>query len=224
MTRKEALAIAKPILFNTDMVSAILGGGKTVTRRVIKPRYKKNERGFFTATIAGTLFLCYSDEEGEETRRVKAAYQVGDLLYVREAWNCLPIPEPLRGTSKTYWYKADGAEAGDKWRPSIHMPKEAARLFLRVTSVRAEQLQDIITGDYKTPLNINREGLILPCSRCTHHNGDCKNFIAQKSCRLVDEYVKLWNGTVPKSDLYKYGWAVNPPVLVVTFKRVEVSK
>ena len=81
MTRKEALAVAKPILFNTDRVRAIRNGTKMVTRRLIKPRYRENERGFFTATIAGQLFLCYSDEDDNETRRVKSPYQINDILY-----------------------------------------------------------------------------------------------------------------------------------------------
>lgn len=214
MTKEQALKIAKPILFNTDMVKAIQDGTKTVTRRIIKPKFTNTE----IVIKAGKAF------ETVTTTEIKPPYQVGDLLYVREAWNCLPIPEPLRGMSNTYWYKADGAEEGDKWRPSIHMPKEAARIFLRVTSVHAERLQDIITGDYKTPLNINREGLISPCGRCTHHNGDCKDFIAQNSCRLVGGYIKLWNGTVKESDLDNYGWAANPWVWVIEFEKVKVTE
>lgn len=210
MTKEQALKIAKPILFNTDMVRAIIDRRKTVTRRVLKPKYTntqiiiKNGKAFETV---GTLAT---------TTEIKLPYQVGDILYVRETWlKC----------GEEYWYKASHQDINDNiWHPSIHMPKEAARIFLRVTNVHVEQLQDIITGDYKTPLNINREGLILPCSRCTHHNGDCKDFIAQNSCRLVGGYINLWNGTVKKSDLDKFGWAANPWVGVIEFERVEVSE
>lgn len=210
MTKEQALKIAKPILFNTDMVRAIIDRRKTVTRRVLKPKYTntqiiiKNGRAFETV---GTLAT---------TTEIKLPYQVGDILYVRETWlKC----------GEEYWYKASRQDINDNiWHPSIHMPKEAARIFLRVTNVHVEQLQDIITGDYKTPLNINREGLLSPCGRCTHHNGDCEDFIAQNACRLVDEFIKLWNSTAKEEDLYRYGWAANPPVLAVTFKGVEVSE
>ncbi|MCI9085742.1 MAG: hypothetical protein HFE51_04885, partial [Clostridia bacterium] len=131
-----------------------------------------------------------------------------------------------------YVYKADGNKNDifkytgftPKWRPSIHMPKEAARIFLRVTDVRVERLQDIITGDYKTPLNINAEGLYEPCCRCTHVNGDCKDFISQNNCRLLNEFKDLWDSTIKKTDLYHYGWNANPWVWVIEFERLEVSE
>lgn len=185
MTKEQALKIAKPILFNTDMVKAIQDGTKTVTRRIIKPKFTNTE----IVIKAGKAF------ETVTTTEIKPPYQVGDLLYVREAWNCLPIPEPLRGMSNTYWYKADGAEEGDKWRPSIHMPKEAARIFLRVTGVRVERLQD------------------------------CGNMQAKdEGCTCCSQFVRIWNSTVKKSDLDKYGWNANPWVGVIEFERVEVSE
>lgn len=230
----------KPILFNTEMVRAILGNTKTVTRRVLKTeKYIPDdaEFGFTTFTpkgcisCRGTLF----DESGGNRfgeSFIKLPYCVGDILYVRETWNYLSLPEPLRGTSRTYLYKADGFEAGDKWRPSIHMPKEATRIFLRVTDVRVERLQDIITGDYRTPLNINREGIVQPCCFCTHHNGECKDFIARHTpqtltCKLLEDFTLVWNSTIKKSDLDKYGWEANPWVEVVEFERIskeEVEK
>lgn len=77
-----------------------------------------------------------------------------------------------------------------------------------------ERLQDIITGDHRTPVNINREGLTLPCCNCIHINGECEDFIAQNSCRLVEEYIKLWNSPIEKSNLDKYGWDADPLVWV----------
>lgn len=217
LTREEALKIAKPILFNTDMVRAIQDNRKTVTRRLIKPRFKENEREFFTATIAGTLFLCYSDEEDEEARRVKAPYQVGDILYVRETWS------PVSVNPKRYLYKTHCPEADNlpvKWHPSIHMPKEAARIFLRVTDVRVERLQDITEeqaiheGIEPHMLLSNRAGTIteyrIPgtCDECPTARG---------------AFFHLWNSTVKKSDLEKYGWAADPWVGVSEFERIEVA-
>ncbi len=216
MTREEILSKAKQILFSTEMVRAILNDRKTVTRRPIKPPVEVHER---TDGIFVTRPRNFPDEY---CRFVPyEPYKVGDYLYVRETWAAY---SRTYGTMPTLIYKADGnSPNGIKWHPSIHMPKEAARIFLRVTNVRVERLQDIITGDYKTPLNINREGLISPCCNCTHHNGDCKDFIANNTCRLVDSYIDLWNSTVKKTNLDKYGWEANPWVWVITFKKVEVE-
>ena len=103
------------------------------------------------------------------------------------------------------------------------MPKEEARIFLRVTNVRVEKVQDVVTGDYRTPGNINAEGLYKPCEKCMHHNGDCKDFIRDNTCRLVNSFAALWNGTVSGSDLEVYGWAANPWVWVIEFERIKVD-
>ena len=268
MTRLKLLEIAKPILFNTEMVRAIQDGRKTVTRRPLKPHNAVKAKKCGYEQGSG---LWYDDtfNEGDKDTHIKdysvsccwigtkiyiqkyAPYKVGDVLYVRETW-CKysrledDLASPIVGTEK-YYYRADGEnptpfntflvqrkgydEYSDYplWHSSIHMPKEAARIFLRVTDVRVERLQDIITDDYKTPLNINKEGLILSCCFCTHHNGECKDFIAQHSpqtltCKLLEDYTILWNSTVKKSDLDKYGWDANPWVWVIEFERVEVTE
>ena len=133
MTRSEILSRAKPILFNTDMVRAILNGRKTVTRRVVKPQ---------PLWFNGRHY-CFADEtcpkKWEDCDDIVATYQYqpSDILYVRETW--------YQDTGR-YMYRADysdiekfyqnGKEVLVHWHPSIHMPKEAARIFLRVTGVR----------------------------------------------------------------------------------------
>lgn len=117
----------KPIRFNTEMVRAILDNRKTVTRRVVKPQHLR------------VLDSPYHKEHPETPDKVllerlcRPPYLLGDLLYVRETW-CQPA-------AHTFWYKADSTVQNIKWRPSIHMPREAARIFLRVTDVRVERLQ-----------------------------------------------------------------------------------
>lgn len=133
----------KPILFSTPMVKAILAGNKTMTRRVVKG-LPDDQSGCDLGIIKrpdGSL-TGYGFE--------KVPYQPGDILWVRETWNCIRF-----GNGKTvpfqteYWYKAD--ESGDnpdnKWRPSIFMPREAARIFLRVKGVRVERVQEISETD-----------------------------------------------------------------------------
>ena len=127
MDRATILKTAKPILFNTEMVRAIQNGIKTVTRRLIKPKFTnteiifKNGKAFETVGTPAT------------TVEIKSPYNVGDILYVRETWL------PVNVKPKRYLYKTHCPEAQSlpvKWHPSIHMPKEAARIFLRVTGVR----------------------------------------------------------------------------------------
>lgn len=205
----------KPILFNTEMVCAILDGRKTVTRRVVKPQYG----GALEVhdDVGGVASLC--ERCGSLCKGLKPPYRPGDILYVRETWAAW---SPTYGMAPELHYKANGENLpGLKWRPSIHMPREAARLFLRVTDVKVERLQNIITGDYRTPLNINREGLLFSCCSCTHFNGNCKDFIAQNSCPLLDDFVSLWDSTIKPADHDLYGWDANPWVWVIQFERIS---
>lgn len=236
MTLEEALSAAKPILFNTKMVRAIQGGRKTVTRRVIKPRFRENECGFFTATIAGRLFLCYSDEDDNETRRVKSPYQINDILYVRETWAYIQYMD-ISG----YVYKASAqaervvrvcANKGKplKWYPSIHMPKEATRIFLRVKEISVERLQDSFFKSGSTIFPLLREGVDIGehCKECINTYGSPCCIDGESECGVLDDvrsdFSDLWNSTVKKSDLDKYGWAANPWVWVIEFERVEVTE
>lgn len=226
MTRTEILQTAKPILFNTEMVRAILRNDKSVTRRKVKPQPPKEADGIYERMDNGNFQMKVSPYESIYDYEIIPPYKVGDYLYVQETWS---------EDKHNYLYRANFSdEALEKlknimrWVSLKLMPRKAARIFLRVTDVRVERLQDIITGDYRTPLNINKEGLILSCCFCTHHNGDCKDFIAQHShktltCKLLEDYILLWNSTVKKSDLDKYGWDANPWVWVIEFERVEVE-
>ena len=223
MRRTEALKTAKPILFNTDMVRAILDGRKTVTRRILKNQDEHTYAFSWEIDELGKPFVdLFCNNNGDKyLLGNKAIYGIGDILYVRETWGRYSVCE---GVVPDIYYKAVGnAPDKIKWIPSIHMPKEAARIFLRVTDVRVERLQDIITGDYRTPGNINKEGIYDPCAHCTHPNGDCKDFIRDQTCRLVHSFAALWNSTVKKSDLDRYGWNANPWVWVIEFERVEVT-
>jgi hypothetical protein len=134
----------KPILFNTEMVRAILEGRKTMTRRVVKPQPDSVRRSAF---VQSGFETCHGYE-------IKIPYKPGDTLWVRETWNttddCGLYP-PWPSTGKHYMYLADAPESEEaknaRWRPSIHMPREAARLFLTVKNVRVERLQEILCND-----------------------------------------------------------------------------
>lgn len=262
--RHELLLKAKPILFNTEMVRAILDGRKTVTRRVLKKQDADRTFNFdYVLDKNGTIYAAdlYSDNgnNGCCTVENKAPYLEGDILYVREAWKrfCGMLYGWGNGTYiplddfEGYQYKADeqcictkginpfcdgfddqkrDISFDDKWHPSIHMPKEAARIFLRVTNVRVERLQDITEDDIvnegaeKLILCPDEYGIIEPdgtlgdmCWNTGCCGGNCK-YIDKSYGELFGEIV--WDGTIKPKNLSKYGWAANPFVWVIEFERI----
>lgn len=215
----------KPILFNTEMVMAILDGRKTCTRRICKDanEYTVPDMDFYNADRRTYAVHNFADKEQmEQLSTVERTCPIclGDILYVRETWerfecwncegdergNCPKKPQKsvFDKTCGCYMYRATNEISGEaRWHPSIHMPKEAARIWLKVTDVRVERLQDI-TAD-----SIRNEGL----SSLAVHCGDME--IALK------EWENLWNSTIKKSDLDRYGWDANPYVWVIEFERCE---
>lgn len=211
----------KPILFNTEMVKAILEGRKTVTRRIFNPKYKDDEGGFQIIRRTDGSFLRVEklDAEFESSvfpdgteRWVKPPYEVGDVLYVRETWRVAEAGYPPRHC--TIEYKAGGSEKFDeiietptvKWKPSIHMPKEAARLFLRVKKVDIQRLNDMQEED------AIREGFEKPFT------DDCT------SAGPLFRFSVLWDSTIKPADIKSLGWDANPFVWVIEFERCEKSK
>lgn len=227
----------KPILYNTEMVRAILSGQKTVTRRLVKPQFEgirtdgitEDKWDLFVSPKTGWIY--YGDLMRQLTvlnKPVKSQYRPGDILYVRETW----------GEDKNaFIYKADFSDADlkkiacvTKWRPSIHMPKEAARIFLKVTDVRVERLFDSFFKPRATIFNLRAEGINTPevCAECVETYGYpcCNDEDAEGSeCGNLDgvrdEFAKLWNSIIKPADLDRYGWAANPWVWVIEFKRCD---
>jgi len=189
----------KPILFSTEMVKAILDGRKQQSRRVINPQPCDTSAGFdvFNANIKKLQFifecLCH-----DTVLRVTPKYQVGDIIWVRETWLM---------ADDGYYYKADESRLskelrmayGYKWKPSIFMPREAARIFLKVTNVRCERLQDISADDCFA------EGM------AGEYDGSCL-------CPELREFQELWDKINTKRG---YGWDVNPWVWIYNFERIE---
>ena len=213
----------KPILFNIEMVRAILDGKKTCTRRIVKGAIPDDAMWGYTMFTPKGCVSCrgvYADEYGEKFFRLP--YQQGDILYVRETWG-----HPISlNSDKQYVFRADEiAEIGFKndshiWHPSIHMPKEAARIWLRVTDVRAERLQDMTNDD---ALKEGTEGV-----RCDHAGSgaygctDCMNTGWLEP--PIVEFAQIWDNTIKKSALDRYGWNANPWVWVIEFERCEKPK
>lgn len=203
------------------MVMAILDGRKTCTRRLVKlPSYiKQQEDGLYTLYAEGT---CYENQYLEEIiNYIKQPYQPGDILYVRETWHKytkrIGKGEACR-LAEFYGYKASIAnseDAEESWKPSIHMPKKAARIWLKVTDVRVERLHDI-TEDGAKAEGINEE---WACNwwRPTYYDPDSGGYPKYRDTFAFD----LWDSTIKKSDLDRYGWNANPYVWVIEFERCE---
>ena len=190
---------AKPILMNTEMVRALLDGRKTVTRRVVK-------KPQIDAVLSSPARL--ENPDIEDFKFIKclcdAPCEPGDILWVRETWTTVP--------DGSYVYKAS-VECPDAWkgtwRPSIHMPKEAARLFLRVTSVWVERLQEI------TPQQNDAEG-------CCEYAYDAKT---GKPAPSGPSWFKiLWDKTIKPAEQATYGWKANPWVWVIGFERIGMEE
>ncbi len=208
----------KPILFNTEMVKAILDGRKTVTRRVIKPQPTYSPRDGFTwnGYAYGTDFPPTLRGAGYNLS-CAAPFKVNDILYVRETW-CSAYD------GGEYFYLADKVTAREKywlldydnvkWRPSIHMPKKVARIFLRVTGVHVERLQDITEEQAKA------EGVNGPYSYA--ENDDYWETTGRNELSAdVAAFSALWDSTVHKSNIDRYGWDANPYVWVIEFEVID---
>lgn len=215
----------KSIILNTETVQAILNGKKTCIRKIIKPTQFigllpdkcKNAMPEEFIKEKRLMFKPYCDMTDSEliSTVYNSPYQQGDVLYVRETvWQKIGHYLDVDGETKPSWYNEFRYVASDEkpetgwnysWvkRPSIHMSKDAARIWLKVTDVRAERLQEITID------GIRNEGI----SSMTVHAGDME--IALK------EWKNLWNSTIKKTDLDRYGWDANPWVWVIEFERCE---
>lgn len=203
----------KQILFNTEMVRAILDGRKSCTRRIVKPQQlvgllpDKCKNGVPEEFLKEKklMFKPYCNMTDIEliNTAYKAPYQRGDILYVRETW-CKGLERYIYRAdySDTEKFYRDGKEIEMKWHPSLHMPKDAARIFLRVTNVRVERLQDITVEDALA------EGM----DKYIRLNGE----LDENS--IITSFIGIWNSTIKKSDLDRYGWNANPWVWVIEFE------
>lgn len=187
----------KPLLMNTEMAKAILAGRKTVTRRLIKPQPSIVNETVYLRYVKDGIARFGRGTPGDSSALCdrKLPYQVGDVLYVRETW----CKGSLNDCAEQYFYRADDNEFHCRWQSSIHMPKEAARIFLRVTNVRVERLRENLIDDLEAEGFDTTFGLFA----------------------ALGQFADLWNGTIKKSDLDKYGWEANPWVFVIEFERIS---
>lgn len=231
----------KPILFNTEMVKAILEGRKTKTRRVIRLKYSNTHLEMRTDKYGTRLVEKQNEEEGitiirhpdgTTSHRLLAVmdkeppYKCGDILWVRETWTKLFYVDPDRYThydQLMYFYYVDGIpditlcdpdgfteeDQRIRWRPSIHMPKEAARIFLIVKSVTCERLQNLDGAEAEA------EGALIINNPLIREDKVTYDKIGREC------FAKVWNGTLSPEKLDCMGWDSNPWVWVIEFERVD---
>jgi hypothetical protein len=194
----------RPILFSGEMVRAILDGRKTQTRRVVDFKRIAKQTGCTKGRLAySPTFESWGVFDGNgaaDLCLVDCPYGApGDTLWVRET--CM-----ITGTAVSY--RADGEmlphfrEQGCKWRPSIHMPRWAARILLEVTAVRVERLQEISEAD-----------AIAEGCKATHH-GDGSS--------ATDAYQYLWDSINGKRE--GCSWDANPWVWVIEFRQMPTPE
>lgn len=203
------------ILFNTEMVRAILDGRKVCTRRIVKGYIPKDAQFGYTAFTPDGAISCRglfetTGRPGYGEKFFKLPYQPGDILYVRETWKKAPNGYYYYED----WQRNDIADV-TKWKPSIHMPKEAARIWLKVTDVRVERLQEITENGAKA------EGISEEWARSwwkpTYNDPDSGGYPKYRDTFAYE----VWDSTIKKSELDRYGWDANPFVWVVSFERCE---
>jgi hypothetical protein len=199
------------------MVNAILEGRKTQTRRVVKPEPQPLEFAtHHTPLDTAIASLKKQVSKGLEELHIKGAgkglvfpfcpYQVGNVLWVREMWAEFPI--------ESYIYKStEKKEIAEhvKWKPSIHMPKKACRIFLEITEVRLQRLQDISANDAID------EGIeIVPSDMPVTYKNYENGFEWDGLGDSTQSFQSLWqsiNGTD--------SWYKNPFVWAITYKRID---
>ena len=207
----------KQILFNTEMVRAILDDRKSQTRRPIDWDISNNMSG-----DAASRYFVQTDDGLIDALKLYR-YQKGDILYARETWKIKWLDNNKLEMAITYeadetWeyieFSSDRFSKFKKyynkkgWQPSIFMPKEAAMLFLEVTDIRVERVQDINPGDSIA------EGLNV-CYDCKDHGG-C--YLPNVCAYLPNTFKKVWD------KIYKtkgYGWDDNPWIWIIEFERCE---
>ncbi|MDH0493340.1 hypothetical protein [Comamonas aquatica] len=227
------------LMFKAPLVRAILEGRKTQTRRIVKPQPVAGQ-GMVNAGYCGDRHLWLRDGPCDKT---DPAYEwrcpmgkPGDRIYVRETWaNGIHALAAEREEDGPFVYAADGDLAvqgrlGERWKPAIHMPKYAARIWLEITAVRVERLQDISEDDADAEgcerletERYERDWKLCPkCGGTRLHDalGAGLGVIHDVDCRECDTYVKrfrhLWLSTGGD-------WDANPWVWVIDFKTISTN-
>lgn len=205
----------RPILFSTDMVKAIMAGRKTMTRRVMKPQPISQD---IEMTFEEDRPVMKYGETGKRIAPVPPYGWQGDLLWVKETWALNESWDHDSVDKPKHFYKASSLN-NRKWRPSIYMPKDAARIWLKITNIDVERLQDIIHQDAVAegiePIGKNCEGATI-----FRNYENPPDYIATGELSPRLSFCSLWDSINDKPDK---NWNANPWVWVVSFKVLSTT-
>ena len=180
----------RPIYLNTDTIQAVISNQKRVIRKIMNPQPVITEHM--------TKYKDYQSFNAEPQQRFdpfllsyllinrKTPYTIGDLLYVKEKW-----AETADGK---YVYYAEDINASKTWNTSVQMPKDAARLWLKVMNVAVKRLHDVTDQD------VQKEGVVS-----------------------LEEYKMMWDAALKPKDRSIYGWDKNPWTWEITFQTMSLS-
>ena len=236
------MTVFRPILFNTEMVRAILEGRKTKTRRLPKFQPEYGEEIRMRKNKEGKLAAWFYCEKPMLNAIIPSPWcgpeqeppcQPGDVLWVRETWNVNNLREKEPGefevgfiyaaseappngfrwvkTSEENYQKYEDGMSWNfsGWRPSIHMPKEAARIFLLVKSVTCERLKNIDGAEAEAEGALVINNPLIRKDKATYD-------AAGRTC-----FARVWNDTLSRDQAVRVGWERNPWVFVIEFERVD---
>lgn len=210
-----------PILFSTPMVQALIEGRKTQTRRTKRlESINENPDNFklltsfdepenlstaFYTRNNGNLYVQFMN--GSKNHDIKCPYEMGDVLWVRETFR--PIDQEVG--SPRFEYKAtEKINLTDKWKPSLFMPKQACRTFLKIQSIRVERLQEISEKDAIA------EGILFK----NHLEAGIvyENYLKDNTFLFysVKSFSSLW-----RSINGEKSWQQNPFVWVYEFEKID---
>ncbi|HFK7184592.1 TPA: hypothetical protein ACG0BA_000180 [Serratia odorifera] len=223
----------RPVIFNGEMVRAILDGRKTQTRRVMAVQPESNQFGLLRISDStkrsdiGKYHWAESNATGTHQRSALFSCQfgqVGDLLWVREAFGMQVRRDGIGGTGEFRVYRASNPDAVKyttacgksvpvKWTPSIHMPRRASRILLEITAVRVERLNDISEEDAKAEgvrvVKVREDGKRY----CDYLSPEINHYR-----RPSDSFISLWESIYGEES-----WQHSPWVWVIEFRRVGGS-
>lgn len=206
--KKGEVILEKPILFNTKMIKAILKNHITQTRRIIKL-----QPDFINYNISEI----YESHKMKQVK-IKAPYTIGDILWVRETFANTWTPDnyegfvyKANGTPSQFPYWGNESQCKDEvWIPSIHMPRKAARIFLKVVNIRAERLQDITEEER---IKVEETLKQVQCQSYKTKNNQSNYEVG---------FAEIWDKMLSKKNNWLYTFESNPWVWVIEFKKWRV--
>lgn len=228
-----------PILYSTPMIQAKLAGRKTQTRRIIKESFNGCWTNGGPHPCPNDPVVIYPGETYEspchpgetitiDSPQVQAVFHCstldsvakcpygkpGDLLWAREAWRKESHPDMVGGVTTKYYYRADEEQGTNKYKPSIHMPKFAARVWDKIVAIRVERLQDISENDaLEEGIDTETDETYLAAEHYQLGGSPVRG-----GCPSICAYSALWeriNGAG--------SWDLNPWVWVITTENVSLT-